>query len=31
MRIVGAAVPVIGDAMDEIIEAVADAVDDIPL
>lgn len=31
MRIVGAVVPVIGDAMDEIIEAVADAVDDIPL
>ena len=31
MRIVGVVVPVIGDAMDEIIEAVADAVDDIPL
>jgi len=34
MRIVGAAasvVSVIGDAVDEIIEAVADAVDDIPL
>ncbi|MFT5930537.1 MAG: hypothetical protein ACI9GE_000727 [Oceanospirillaceae bacterium] len=34
MRIVGAvasAVPVIGDAVDESMEAVADAVDDIPL
>ena len=34
MRIVGAVasvVPVIGDAVDEIIEAVADAGDDIPL
>jgi len=34
MRVVGAVasiVPVVGNAMDESIEAVADAVDDIPL
>jgi hypothetical protein len=34
MRVVGAvisAVPVVGDAIDESIEAVADAVDEIPL
>jgi hypothetical protein len=34
MRIVGAvasAVPVVGDAVDESIETIADAVDDIPL
>lgn len=34
MRVVGAvasAVPVVGDAVDESIETVADAVDDIPI
>ena len=34
MRVVGAVasvVPIVGDAVDESIEAVADAVDDIPL